>query len=88
MMVNSCEAEAGCVDPGQVVGRNFFTEIAPCANVKAFQEPFGRAVAGEHLNVRFDFLFSLPGNLRRVTIYMLCNPDSEGIWILISPLEG
>jgi photoactive yellow protein len=85
-MVNTHEMDAACFDAKDVIGRNFFTDIAPCANVRAFLDPFERAVAGNHLNVRFDFLFNLPKGLRRVTIHMLCNEDSEGIWMLISPL--
>jgi photoactive yellow protein len=64
MMVNSYEMTAAGFSLERVIGRNFFTEIAPCENVKAFREPFERAVAEKNLNARFDFLFNLPKMLR------------------------
>jgi hypothetical protein len=57
--------------------------------VKAFREPFERGAAGQDLDVRFDFLFTLPDNLRRVTIHMLSSRDESGdVWVFISPIEG
>lgn len=50
-----------------VVGRNFFTDIAPCTQVRSFQQRFEQA-RDMDLAATFDFVFPFPGNLRAVEI--------------------
>ncbi len=53
---NRAEAAIAGTDPAQVVGRLFFTEVAPCAKVRAFGGEFLRLVAGG-VSERIEFLF-------------------------------
>lgn len=66
-----------------VSGRHFFTEVAPCTQVREFLVPFREAALQHRLSARFDFRFVLPLGARDVRIHMICTPDSGGVWILV-----
>ena len=67
LFYNEREEEIAGRSRADVVGRNFFTDIAPCTRVAAFRERFDQAVA---LNTvaTFEFTFPFPGNPRAVEI--------------------
>lgn len=88
MDFNRSEEMASGLAASAVVGRNFFTEIAPCTNVRAFLAPFRRALAKRELNVRFDYLFTQPDRIRRVTIHLFTNESSRGIWVFVGRPEA
>ena len=49
---NKYEADLTGRDPNRVIGRNFFTEVAPCTNVKSFAGRYKEGVEkGDLLNV-------------------------------------
>ncbi len=52
---------------GEVIGRNFFTEIAPCTQVTQFRNRFDDATSSGVTNT-FAFLFPFPGSPREVEI--------------------
>lgn len=58
-------------DPGRVVGRNFFTEVAPCTQVREFHGPFAELVGHRAVNREFDFTFALepPAEVRITMLY-------------------
>jgi photoactive yellow protein len=51
-----------------VVGKNFFTEIAPCTQVQEFYGRFQEAMQRAGLVASFDFHFPFPGRPREVEI--------------------
>lgn len=53
-----------------VLGKNFFTEVAPCAQVKDFYGRFRRAVTKTGVIASFKFHFPLPPRARDVHILM------------------
>jgi photoactive yellow protein len=54
----------------EVIGRNFFTEVAPCTDVRAFAGRFREGVAAGRLHVSFDFIFAFdPPKPVRVTLW-------------------
>lgn len=52
---------------GEVIGRNFFTEVAPCTNVKEFFGRFEAVLVSDHAAV-FDFVFPFTPTPRHVSI--------------------
>lgn len=74
----------------EVVGRNFFTEVAPCTKVKTFYGAFEEGVSRRDLNEVFDFRFDFPTGPRSVRIRMIfaSTPAPEGVWIFVTPLEN
>jgi photoactive yellow protein len=72
---NRAEATLARRDPKQTIGKNFFTEVAPCTNVEAFR---GRlhslAKVGGGTDV-FDYNFLFPWGERKVRIRLLVTPS-------------
>lgn len=53
----------------QTLGRNFFTEVAPCTGVREFRGSYDELVRSDSPGpVRFDFVFRFPGGDRLVDI--------------------
>src|SRR4051794_27562803 len=55
---NAYEAQIAGLDPAKVVGRNFFTEVAPCTNVKEFYGRFQTGAKAKTLNEKFRYQFN------------------------------
>lgn len=68
---------------GDVVGHNFFNEIAPCAKGQIFYNHFFRAVADGHVNTMFDYQFDYKMKATNVRIHMKSADATRGIWIFI-----
>lgn len=60
-----------------VLGRNFFTEIAPCTAVREFQGRFLELVERPDATVDFDFTFAFPTGAHEVRISMTAFDDRD-----------
>jgi photoactive yellow protein len=79
---NPAEARiAGRTGP-DVIGQNFFRDVAPCTQVKEFEGRFHEFAKRGTEPVRFSFLFSFPLNPLRVTIVFVADRE-EGVFVLI-----
>ena len=69
---NDTEARMARLPRGKVVGRNFFTEVAPCTRVREFEGQFQDLVRDpSRIRVRsFDFVFRFRHSEQHVTIVM------------------
>jgi len=69
LFYNETEGRYVGMTPEQVTGMNFFTEVAPCTQVKAFQGRFEDFVAGRlGRTTFFDFAFHFEQGTQNVTI--------------------
>lgn len=84
---NQAEARNSHLDPQKVIGRNFFSEIAPCTHV--------RELAGwlEEMNLRrkadrqeVAFMFRFPHGAMLVTIVLVYEAESDICTLLIKPV--
>ncbi len=66
-----------------VVGKNFFNDVAPCAKGQVFYNHFFRAVADGQVNTMFDYQFDYKMTATNVRIHMKSADASRGIWIFI-----
>ncbi|AKT37287.1 PAS domain-containing protein [Chondromyces crocatus] len=70
-----------------VVGRNFFTEVAPCTKVKAFHGRFRDGVKRRELEATFGFVFCLRHVTRNVDVSLFYkraeSEDKDSIWVFI-----
>lgn len=70
-----------------VVGKNFFSDVAPCTRVRRFYGAFQAGVDRRDLNEVFDFTFRFPGAPREVRIRMIYSGTPRpGVWIFVTPL--
>jgi photoactive yellow protein len=71
----------------EVIGKNFFQDVAPCTRVKRFYGAFVAGVERGDLNEVFDFTFRFPGGAREVRIRMIrSTTPTPAVWIFVTPL--
>jgi photoactive yellow protein len=83
LQYNAYEARLAGRDPGKVIGRNFFTEVAPCTNVQEFAGRFRSGVEAGSLNVTFPYRFMFPDRYVDVEITMMLAPGATGAWVFV-----
>ena len=83
---NAGESEISGRQPGDVIGRNFFTEVAPCTDVRAFHGTFIDLIEHRAINRQFEFVFPFERPVR-VRITMLYEEREETVWVLVDRLE-
>lgn len=68
---NDTESRMARLPVEAVIGRNFFTEVAPCTRVKDFEGRFRALAAGQGAGlVSFDFVFPFPFGAQRVSVLL------------------
>ena len=81
---NAAESRLSGLAPSEVLGRNFFQEIAPCTRVRAFAGRYRQmAQAGAPDSAQFDFVFRLRHREQRVSIFMAYSPQMKLGTILV-----
>lgn len=84
---NQTEEKLAARKAADVIGRNFFTEVAPCTKVKRFFGAFQAGVERKELNEVFDFTFKFPTGAKDVRIRMIYAGSAEpAVWIFVTPL--
>jgi photoactive yellow protein len=82
---NKTEASLARRSAEETIGRNFFTDIAPCTAVKDFQGRFNAFVANKSAAVeRFDFVFRFAWGRQDVAITMLRKPASDEVTLIVA----
>jgi photoactive yellow protein len=82
---NAFESELSNRSKVQVIGKNFFREVAPCTEVDEFQGRFLAGVRSGRLNEHFQFVFPFEPWPRAVRVHMLGGIDGTA-WIFVSDL--
>lgn len=73
--------------PESVLGKHFFSEVAPCTRVKAFEGRFKELIAaGVAAREEFSFVFQFKTGSRLVHVVMVYLPSS-GVAILVEDRE-
>ena len=70
-------------DPSEVVGKDFFNEIAPCAKGKRFHGEFLKFHQTGQVNVMFDYKFAYKGADVAVKIHLKSQPDGQHCWLFV-----
>ena len=82
---NRAEGELAGRHPAEVVGRNFFREVAPCTSVQAFQGSFLAFLQGEEPSRAFRFTFHFPTGSVPVQIAFLRAGDGVNVVVKKGP---
>ncbi len=80
---NAVEGAITGRDPKAVVGKNFFTEVAPCTNRPEFKGVFDAGVRGNNLNTLFEYVFDHQMKPTKVRIHMKRAISSGSYWIFV-----
>ena len=74
---NATEARATGFERDRVVGRNFFADVAPCTQVRAFQGRFQEFVSRNTVTIEpFEFVFPFVKGPDRVSILFYRDPKN------------
>ena len=69
--------------PEEAIGRNFFTEIAPCTKVSAFRDTFAEGMRDGRLNKVMSYVFRFPKRHMRVVIELRNAKEPERAWVFV-----
>jgi photoactive yellow protein len=83
---NGYESKISGVAKHDAVGKMFFTEIAPCTNVKEFYGRFKEGVARKRLHEKFRYHYSFKRNPMDVTITLFYSDLTQSIWVFVRPV--
>ena len=86
---NRYEAELARLDQQSVLGKNFFTEVAPCTQVKEFEGRFREFAAGRtgSTTLSFDFVFKFRHGAQNVRIGFIRSPSGSEIIVTVNRLR-
>lgn len=80
---NKTESELTGRKKERVIGRNFFTEVAPCTNVQAFAGRFREGVAKGDMHVIFPYRFDFQMAPRDVTVTLFWSDQTKCAWVFV-----
>jgi photoactive yellow protein len=85
---NAVESRLASLPQAQAIGKQFFTEIAPCTKVQAFYGRFREGVIHESLDATFQFHFAFKQHPRDVTVRLFYSRRTRSVWVMISDRAG
>lgn len=68
LIYNKAEEALSGMASSQVVGKNFFQDVAPCTSVRQFEGRFRTFIFSQSEPETFDFTFRFPGRTTKVSI--------------------
>jgi photoactive yellow protein len=83
---NLYEQRLANVKPEKAVGRNFFTELAPCTDVKEFHGRFIEGVKKKELHETFRYHFSFATDPTDVSITLHYSATTNTVWVFVRKL--
>jgi len=83
---NAAEGAITGRDPKDVIGKNFFTEVAPCTDSDGFRGKFQAGVKAGSLNELFEWTFNYKMNPTRVQIHMKKAAAGNDYWVFVKRL--
>ena len=83
---NRYEADLARKDPKDVLGKNFFREVAPCTQVREFEGRFREFVQGEgrKTQLAFEFNFAFRHGHQRVRIGFVRSPVEREVIVTVN----
>jgi photoactive yellow protein len=81
---NAVESRLASLPQAEAIGKQFFTEIAPCTRVQEFYGRFKEGVIHESLDTTFRFHFAFKQHPRDVTVRLIYSKRTRTVWVLVS----
>jgi len=83
---NRRESEFSGLEPSVVVGRNFFTDIAPCCNNSLIFGAFQKGIAANELNLRVPYTFTYRVEPTNVVLHLSRDHVNKTNWLIVEHL--
>ncbi len=69
--------------PEDVIGKNFFRDVAPCTNTPSFRGEFDRGVKAGKLEAMFEYLFDYEMKPTKVKVHMRNGLAADSYWVFV-----
>jgi photoactive yellow protein len=83
-LYNRWESEMAGVAVASAMGKNFFTQVAPCTNNRLFFGRFKEGVAKGELDVEFNYTFTYKMRPTNVTIRLFRDGPTGTNWVFVT----
>ena len=80
---NASESEITGRNAEDVIGKNFFEEVAPCTKSEEFYGKFKEGVENDNLNTMFEYTFDYKMTPTKVKVHMKKALTGDSYWILV-----
>lgn len=80
---NEYEANLSDNRARDAIGRNFFRDVAPCTNVRAFHGRFVEGLQRGELFETFDYRFEFRPRPRDVRVTLYLSAQTSTIWVFV-----
>ncbi len=84
---NAAESDITGRSPKDVIGKNFFKDVAPCTATPAFQGVFNEGVKSGKLAAIFDYVFDYKMAPTQVRVNMKKALTGDTYWIFVKRLS-
>ena len=86
LQYNAAEASITGRNSADVIGKNFFRDVAPCTDSPAFKGAFDAGVRRGDLNTMFEYVFDYRMAPTKVKIHMKKALAGDSYWIFVKRL--
>lgn len=86
LQYNSAEGQITGRDPKAVIGKNFFTDVAPCTDTPKFKGEFMKGVKNGNLNTMFEYVFNYNMKPTKVKVHMKKALTGDTYWVFVKRL--
>ena len=86
LQYNAAEASITGRNQKDVIGKNFFRDVAPCTGTLAFKGVFDKGVREGNLNTMFEYTFDYNMSPTKVKIHMKKAIAGDSYWIFVKRL--
>ncbi|RUO63261.1 photoactive yellow protein [Pseudidiomarina planktonica] len=83
---NAAEGDITGRKPEEVIGKNFFRDVAPCTNSKEFKGRFDEGVKSGNLNTMFEYVFDYEMKPTSVKVHMKKALTGDSYWVFVKRL--
>lgn len=80
---NKAEGEITGRNPQDVIGKNFFTEVAPCTKTDDFFGKFKEGVRSGNLSTMFEYTFDYQMKPTKVKVHMKKSLNDDSYWVFV-----
>lgn len=86
LQYNAMEGSITGRDPKAMIGRNFFTDVAPCTNTPKFKGVFDAGVKQNSLNTMIEYVFDYQMAPTKVKVHMKKALVGDSYWVFVKRL--
>ncbi len=83
---NVAEGDITGRKPAEVIGKNFFTQVAPCTDKAEFKGRFDEGVKKGDLNTIFEYVFDYKMKPTKVKVHMKKALTGDSYWVFVKRL--